>query len=383
MTMTPFQRFEAVLGHAKPDKVPFYFPTIACTVASELLGRPVDSGADSLHFKEELSWLAGEAAHEDFVARHQADAIGLNRLLRADVVRETWRSTERPARLLDEYTLLFGREDGPHVVKRFFPEQQSYGVVEDTRSPSTAEELVAALRDEMARGPRNSPAELEANYRDQLRFKALADPFFPCIASGIGFGIPMTSTAWLEATVSDPGFLAEYFEFRAEAGLPQVAWLRDRGYRFINAGVDLASRTGPVFSPATFRRLLGGPLARIAAECRRLGMTYCFRTDGNTWRLMDELFGATGIQAYGEVDREAGMAVGAIRARFPDLVILGNVSSTVLSRGSEAEVREETRAGLEESGGINYIAGPSNAVVHGTPARNVLAMVDEIERYRP
>jgi len=380
--MTPFQRFEAVLGHAKPDKVPFYFPTIACTVASELLGRPVDAGADSLHFKEELSWFSGEDAHAAFVDRHQRDAIALNLFLRADVVRETWRSPARPTRQIDSHTLLFGPEDGPHVIKRFFPEQQTYGVVEDTLSPASVEDLVASLRAEMARGIQPH-SRLEEAFADQLRFKRLADPHFPTIGSGAGFGIPMTSEAWLEAVATEPEFLADYFEFRADDAIRQIAWLRERGYRFINAGVDIASRKGPVLSPASFRSILARPLSRVAAECRRLGLVYCFRTDGNAWALMDDLFGSTGIQAYGEVDREATMAVGAIHARFPGLIVLGNVSSSVLSQGTEAQVREETRAGLEESQGLGYIAGPSNAVVHGTPARNVLAMVEEIERYRP
>ncbi len=381
--MTPFQRFDAVLGHGKPDRPPFYFPTIACSVASELLGRAVDSGADSLHFREERSWLDGEAAHGDFVARHQEDAIALNRLLRADVVRETWRSAGRPTRLLDENTLLFGDPGGPHLVKRFLPDQQSYGIVEDTLSPATPEDLIASLEAEMRRDARVTEAELEAAYGSQLRFKALADPHFPSIVGGLGLGIPMTSAAWLEAAAIAPDFLGEYFAFRAALAAQHVGWLRARGYRFINAGVDLASRSGPMFSAGTFRRILGKPLAAIAAECRRQGVTYCFRTDGNIWGLMDALFVETGIGAYGEVDRQASMEVGAIRSRYPDLIILGNVSSSTLSNGSEADVRSETRASLRESGGSHYIAGPSNAVVHGTPIRNVLAMRDEIEGWRP
>lgn len=381
--MTPQQRFDAVLDQRTPDRMPFYFPTIACSVASALLGRAVDSGADSLHFKEERSWLDGDAAHADFVARYHENALALNRLLQADVVRETWRCSARPTRQLDEHTLLFGDEHGPHLVKRFFPDQQTYGVVEDTLSPGSPDDLVAALRQEMRRDLRVTDAELAATYASQLRFQELAAPHFPAIVGALGIGIPMTSTAWLEATVLEPEFLADYFAFRAEIAVQHVGWLRRQGYRFINAGVDLASSTGPVFSPATFRRLLGPPLKRVADECRRHGMIYCFRTDGNVWSLRDELFAHTGIQAFGEVDRQASMTVGRLRAAHPDLIILGNVSSTTLCNGTEADVRRETRACLEESGGRNFIAGPSNAIVHGTPVRNVWAMREEIAHYHP
>jgi hypothetical protein len=205
----------------------------------------------------------------------------------------------------------------------------------------------------------------------------------PAIVGGLSIGIPMTSAAWLEATVTAPEFLRDYFSFRAALAVQHVPWLRGKGYRFINAGVDLASRTGPVFSPSTFRRILGGALRTVADACRRQGVVYCFRSDGNLWSLMDALFAETGVQAYGEVDRQASMTVGAIRERFPDLIILGNVSSTTLCDGAEADVRRETRDSLRESGGLGYIAGPSNAIVHGTPARNVRAMCEEIVGYRP
>jgi hypothetical protein len=110
--MNSFERFDAILNHRKPDKLPFYFPTIACSVASELLGREVDSGGESLHFKEELSLLQGEQAHREFVQKYQEDAIELNRKLKADIVRQTWRSREKPTKKLDEHTLLFGNEMG-------------------------------------------------------------------------------------------------------------------------------------------------------------------------------------------------------------------------------------------------------------------------------
>ena len=96
--MNPFERFDTILNHQKPDKLPFYFPTIACSVASELLGRPVFSGGDSLHFAEERSWLLGESAHAEFDHRYREDAIELNRKLGADVVRQTWRSSARPTK---------------------------------------------------------------------------------------------------------------------------------------------------------------------------------------------------------------------------------------------------------------------------------------------
>ncbi|NLB41523.1 MAG: hypothetical protein GX815_04555 [Clostridiales bacterium] len=118
--MNSFERFHAILNHQKPDKLPFYFPTIACSVASELLGREVNSGGESLHFKEEVSLLDGEQAHREFVQKYQEDAIELNRKLNADIVRQTWRSREKPTKRLDENTLLFEDKYGNQKIKKFF-----------------------------------------------------------------------------------------------------------------------------------------------------------------------------------------------------------------------------------------------------------------------
>lgn len=381
--MTSAERFDALLSHKKPDRMPMYIPTIACSVASNILGKPVHTGSDSLQFYEELSWTQSENAHEDFVGAVQENIILLNRTLGADIVREPWRGKARPAKKLDEYTLLFGKEDGPHIVKRYSPETQTYGVVENTSAPKTPEELIARYTQEMERGEDTSPAALVKRYQSQLELKALADPFFPTIVGGVTVPMQMTSPAWLEATLLEPEIMREYYLYRAEIGVKHIQWLSQQGFRFINGGGDIAFNQGPILSPASFRELFVPALTKIADACRKYNMCYCYRTDGNIWSIMDDIFLRAGVQAYGEVDRDATMTVGSIRQKYPDLIILGNISSRTLCTESCEAVREETRCSLEESAGINYIPGPSNAVVHGTPVENVYAMIEEIKRFTP
>jgi uroporphyrinogen-III decarboxylase len=212
--------------------------------------------------------------------------------------------------------------------------------------------------------------------------KKMAEPYMPAIAGALGIGFPMDQVVWLEATVLEPGLLCEYFLFQTENAAKHIQFLRKQGYRFINGGADIATGTGPVVSPGAFQAIFVPALRRLADECRKHGMMYCYRTDGNTWKIADSLFLDAGIQAYGEVDRDASMTVGRLRSRYPGIFILGNVSSAALSTCSEEEIRRETRATLEEAGGSHYIAGPSNAVVHGTPVNNLLAMIDEVMHYK-
>lgn len=363
--------------------MPFYFPTIACRVASEILGRQVNSGGDSLHFHEELSWLDGENAHAEFVHKYIEDAVELNRTLRADIVRQTWRSKARPTRRLDEYTLLFGNENGPRRIKRFFPEQQSYGILEDTTRVKDVDELMAQLTGLMKTDFAMSDDELYQTYKDQLEFKKLADPYFPTIVGGPGIGIPMDDTIWLEATVLEPELLADYQMYCAEAAVQHIRWLAMHGFKWLSGGTDLATSTGTVYSPVFFRNAVVPALKKINEACDKYGIIYCFKTDGNIWQISDFMFIDAGTKGYGEVDRDAGMTVGKLRERYPELIILGNNSSVTLHMGTEQQVRQETRSALEESGGLNYIAGPSNAVMDGTPVENIYAMIDEIERFKP
>lgn len=381
--MNSYERFESICNKKKPDKMPFYFPTIACTVASEILGRQVDSGGDSIHFKEELVLLDGENAHREFVEKYREDAIELNRKLKADVVRQTWRSSEKPTKKIDEYTLLFEKPNGTYKIKRFFPEYQSYGTVEDTTQAKDTDELVKDLKTRMKLIPTISDEKLEITYKDHLDFQKMAKPYFPTMVGAASLVIPMYDVVWLEASILEPEVLSEYFMYQAIIHVQHIKWLAKKGFKWINGGGDLASSRGPVYSPQTFSDVLAKPYKLIIDECKRNSMIYCFRTDGNLWGLLDCMVNKMGLQALGEVDREASMEVGKIKNKYPGLIVLGNVNSSTLCKGTVDDVRHETRASLVESGGYNYVPGPSNAVVHGTPPENVYAMIDEIDKFQP
>lgn len=381
--MNSIERFNAILDHKKPDRMPLYIPTTACSVASEILDYEAHTGGDSLHFKEEYSWTEGPNAHDEFVHKYREDTMALARALGVDVVRDTWRCRRRPARRINENTLLFGDEGGRHTVKRFFPETQSYGTVSSTEGWHDIDELKRDCLEGMRQSSSYTDGQLDGLYQDHLIIQKLAGSDYAVLAGALSIGLPVESPVWLEATALEPELLREYFLHLAEDMVKQVGWFYDRGFRFINAGSDIASQSGPIISPRAFSTILEPALMLLASECSRLGMTYCYRSDGNMWSLCDSIFKRAGLHAYGEVDRYASMTVGCLRERYPGVIILGNVSSVTLCTGTERQVREETRATLQESGGYNYIAGPSNAIVHGTPVENVYAMVEEIRNFRP
>lgn len=381
--MTGRERFACILEGREPDRFPLYIPTIACTVASAILGRTALGGADSLHFEEERSLLLGPDAHAEFEVRLIEDNAALYRLLGVDVVRETWRSRMIPSRQIDENTLLFGDADGEYVVKRFFPMQQAYGIIVDTRKVTAVEGLEAALRAQlrMPSAAADEAAIIAGVRSSEALFAKLADldlgHILPGGMEGLGY-----EPAWMMLAHLEPALMRSYFSRSADYAIARMRVLRKRGYRWFNGGADMASQTGMLYSPQLFADVVMGSLRRFADACADVGAIYCYRSDGNLWQVFDLLFGATGIQGYGECDRDAGMTAGLIHARNPRLRILGNVSSALLAQGTVEQVRQETVRMLREAEGAPLIAGPSNAIVHGTPPQNVWAMVEAIKEYR-
>ena len=383
--MTGKQRFEAILKHKRPDKMPLMIPTVACTVASEILGRPAHTGADSLHFAEELALFQGEAAHAEFEEKLIQDTAALAKALRVDIIRETWRMRGKPTKRLDENTLLFGDENGGHTIKRFFPQTQSYGIIKNTNPPETADDIINQIRNTINQTPSKPTKETSLNSISGSRwlFDLLKHENLGEIVPGFGVPFTMYTPAWLEAMALEPALLREYLLWCVSGAIAHMEHLADAGYVFFNGGGDLAGNTGPLFSPALCRQILTDALTQYSNACGHKNVTFCYRTDGDIWKIFNELLVLPGVQAFGEVDRDASMTVGAIRAKHPNLVILGNMSSALLRLGTPQQVREDQRKQLEESQGLNFIPGPSNAIVHGTPVENIFAMIEEIERFVP
>jgi hypothetical protein len=369
------QRCLDTLGCRPVERAPLHVPAIACSVSSALLGRPAHTGTGSLRYAEVAAWAQGEAAHAEFEARLFEDVVAVHRALDVDVLRMPWRMNERPDARLDEYTFRFGPESGEHAIWQYHPAAADFSPV--YHSPRT-QSPAARLRKELA--------QLEARAADPeaAAQAAIAEAVTLCgryggeflvrsVGAGIGVGYDPDD---LELMVTAPDLFRRKILLQADhaiavgraivaAGLPPV----------MSGGGDLAGSQGPIYSPAMFRDVVLPGYVRALSALNRMGVHYYFCSDGNLWPLVDMLFGEAGCPGFGEADRDATMTVAAIRARYPRLVIWGNVSSSLLMHGTPAQVRAQASAALAEAGGRGYFQGCSNAIVQGTPVENVLAML--------
>jgi len=381
--MLPRERVAAAFEHQPTDKVPTYQAGFSSRVASALLGREAYVGGGIQQWREARALWQGPEAHREFLERSQRDALDLAAALYLDLVRPSyWRLNEKPARRLDEYTFLYGDPNGAHRVMRLDPQTELYQVIEQhPRDEPTFEDLERQV--EGAERALAGFAPAPDDFRDIAAALAAHGDRRAVPGGGIGIAIPVNSPAWLAAVAARPDLVGRLLDVQVERAVRHAQVMARMGLRYIQGGGDFASNRGPNYSPRAFHDLMLPRLKRISDACHSLGLYHMFASDGDLWPVADDLFGASGVDAFYEIDRRAGMDLATLRRRFPHLTLLGNVSSYTLHVGSRDDVIAETMSCLEAAhthGSI--IVGASNQVVAQTPIENVMAMIETIRHNR-
>ena len=369
-------RIAAVFAGRQPDRVPICEQAFASSVASQMFGRPMHTGSTELHYQEACAWDAGEQAHAAFVEQVYADTLELHRRLELDILFLPWRYATRPTRRLDEHRFLYGDPDGADwAVYLFNPEARTYGLERAANPDPSFEQVCARIRAELEQP---LPACVDV---DPLLLRAQREESGSfVVAGGAGMGIPM-QRGWLEATLLDPGLLAAFVERMTDGVLLHIEAQRAAGLRLINGGGDFAHNGGPIYSPTFFHEVMAPRWKRIFDRCRQLDAHYIFRSDGNLWTVANDIFAWGRPAAYYECDYDAGMRFGDLRRRYPELVLMGNVSCDLLRSGTPAEVAARTRECVAAAA-PRVIAASANSILHGTPPENVLALYEAAKAYR-
>ena len=379
--MLPKERVLAAFEHRKTDKVPTYQAGFSSQAASYILGRPGYVGGGVQQWREAAALWNGPDAHKEYLERCKRDARDLTLILDLDLVRFAyWHMNVKPTKKIDEYTFLYGDPEKTWHVMRFDPTTELYQIAE--RSPQPERTMEDLEREVVA-----SEKSLEnyhptdAGYGDYVEaMKEFPDRAVP--GSGIGVNINYRESVWLEAIALRPDLVRRTLAAQAERGARICPVMAKLGLRFIQGGGDFASNAGPFYSPKAFHELTLPALKTISAACHKYGLFHMFASDGNLWPVADDLFGASGVDCFYEIDRRAGMDLLKLRQRFPHLTLLGGINSFTLHRGTKEEVIEETRSALEiakEHGSI--VVGCSNQIVAGTPAENLFAMIETVKKH--
>lgn len=374
------ERVLSAFQHREGDRVPIYEQAFASDVASEILGRKVYTGSTSLFYEEAKAWMQGEDAHKEFEEHIWEDLIAITRYFEFDCIAMPWRMREKPSKRMDEYSFLYGDQDGENwAVYRFDPDSQTCGVVdswENHLQPEDIPKIVEKMQDDHA----NHEPLTEASFRGRRRLlEAFGEELM--VLGGGGLSIPCTP-AWLEAILLYPEAIARLLDIQVANSLESIKVLAKMGIKIIWGGGDMASKKGPLYSPKTFHQFILPRLKKITRLCDQLGIYYLFRSDGNLWPVAEDLFKESGIHGYGEIEGDAGMDLGRLKKEYGYLTFWGNVSCDILRRGTKEDVIKEAKSCIDKAakkGG--YIFGSSNAILSGTPAENVIAVYETAREY--
>ena len=367
-------RCEATIAGQGVDRTAAYIPAIACDISSQILGRRAHTGTGSLHFAEVAAWADGDEAHAEFEAGMLRDLAEVHRALDIDIIRIPWRMNRRPTKRLDEFTFLFGDPDGAHSVWRYMPRSADFGPISSvSHGPAADVRLHKQVQDgEAGDDSMRKAARAQVEEAQRLAERFGGEFFFLGAGGAISVGMSeddlvllATEPDWVRRKVMLQAKMnVAVGEELAKCHLPHV----------MDGGGDLAGAQGPFFSPRAFREVLLPAYKYALDRLNSLGVHYYFRSDGDIWPLAEMLFAEAACPGFGEADRDAGMTVDALRGQFPALVIWGNFPSCLLVHGTAEQVKEESKRIIDESAGVGYFHGCSNAIVKGTPPANVEAM---------
>lgn len=372
----------AAFDHRPTDRAPVFHAGFSSRVASYVLGREACVGGGIQQWREARALWDGPDAHAEYLQRSRQDAFDLTRVLDQDLVRTAyWRMNEKPAKKIDDCTYLYGNPDGDYRVMQLDPQTELYQVIDESPKPEPTmqdlerevERAEASLKNYQpgTRGYETERAAMEAFPDREVR------------GGGTSLNIDYKRPIWLEAIALRPDLVARSFDVQAQRAVLSVKVQKEIGLRLLAGGGDFASNKGPFYSPKFFHEVTLPRWKRIVDECHRHGCYALFASDGDLWPVADDLFGATGMDGYFEIDGRAGMDLRRLRERFPHLTLMGGISSHVLHTGAKEQVIAETLNALRvarECGSI--LVGCSNQIVSQTSPENFWAMTKTIDENR-
>jgi hypothetical protein len=199
---------------------------------------------------------------------------------------------------------------------------------------------------------------------------------------------PMSFASWgtvfMECMIDRPDLVERYLDYRVRKGLKFIEKYAAMGVDAVFDGEDLAGTSGPLFSPAMYRKFYMPRFRQLISACHANGMLYIRHTDGNIMRFANEFLVETGIDAYHSIDPGAGMDIGLIKREYGGKVTLwGNVDcGPTMTYGSQEDVAIATKQVIKvASPGGGHVLTTSNTIHSDIPTTNYLAMLETARKY--
>ncbi|MCX6138452.1 MAG: nucleoside 2-deoxyribosyltransferase [Ignavibacteriales bacterium] len=161
------------------------------------------------------------------------------------------------------------------------------------------------------------------------------------------------------------------FEYFAQSDAVDVIWFSD----------DIAYVNSLLVSPDVLDRFFFPWLKKIGDLAHAAKKPLVYHTDGILYDVLDRII-ECGVDALHPIEPKA-MPIAEVKKRYGDkLCLIGHVDVDMLSRGTEAQVREQVRKNIEEAGyNGGYCAGSGNSIPEYVKYENYLAMLRAVEEF--
>jgi hypothetical protein len=146
------------------------------------------------------------------------------------------------------------------------------------------------------------------------------------------------------------------------------------GVDFVWSFDDFAFKTGTFYSPEILREVILPYARQVAAEIKR---PWIFHSDGNFMAVLDDIV-PLGMNALNPLEHGC-MDVEAIRKRYPNLTLVGNMDVNLLAEGAPEQVRAFVRRAFRlMNRNHRYIPASGNSIPAFARPANVRAMIEQI-----
>ncbi len=156
----------------------------------------------------------------------------------------------------------------------------------------------------------------------------------------------------------------------------------DIGADMINLAGDIGYNSGTFIDPKVVEEIHIPSLKKIVNFIKQRRAYVFNHCHGNVYEVLDSLANS-GIDVLHPIDPEAGMDISAVHKIYRNhIVVGGNVSTDLLSRGSAKDVIESTKHLIDATSfGGSYIVMAASSLHSAVKGENYRAMVETVQSY--
>ena len=183
--------------------------------------------------------------------------------------------------------------------------------------------------------------------------------------------------------IENPGFVHELLDAIADYNIAQVTRVVSYDMDAVYFGDDWGQQHGLLMGYDLWKEFVFPRLKRMYAAVRDAGKTVIIHSCGDVDELFEDLI-SIGLVVFNPFQPEV-MDVGQLMDQYRGrLAFWGGVSTQrTMPYGSADDVRAEVRRMVDLGRDGGYILSPSHSVEGDVPVENLVALIEEAQRFSP